>query len=150
LVEHARLEGTRGRVVDAGCGSGILALSATKLGYERVAGFDNDAEAVRVSLENAELNELRGRVDFYVGDLTTGLRGSPSDVVMANILANVLIQFARQLVDSVAPGGSLILSGILAEECDQVRTVFRDAAPGWKQESRRLGEWSDVLLIRPS
>jgi ribosomal protein L11 methyltransferase len=135
--------------VDAGCGSGILALSAARLGYQRVAAFDNDAEAIRVSLENAALNELAGQVEFYVGDLTSGFRGPPAEVVMANILANVLIQFANELTKSVAPGGWLILSGILADECDRVRAVFREVVPHWKNESRQLGEWSDVLLIRP-
>ena len=150
LVEHARSVGTQAGVVDAGCGSGILALSAARLGYQRVAAFDNDAEAIRVSLENAALNDLAGQVEFYVGDLSSGLSGPQADVVMANILANVLIQFANELTKSVAPGGWLILSGILAGECDHVRAVFREAVPRWKNESRQLGEWSDVLLIRPA
>lgn len=150
LVEHAQTVGTQGRVVDAGCGSGILALSAARLGYQRVAAFDNDAEAIRVSLDNTALNDLAGQVEFNVGDLTTGFREPPAHVVMANILANVLIQFANELTRSVVPGGWLILSGILSEECDRVRQVFRNVVPHWKQESRRLGEWSDVLLIRPA
>ena len=149
LVEHARSVGTQAGVVDAGCGSGILALSAARLGYQRVAAFDNDAEAVRVSLDNAALNDLTGQVEFYVGDLTSGFRGPRADIVMANILANILIQFANELTKAVAPGGWLILSGILAEECDRVRAAFREIAADWKSESRQLGEWSDVLLIRP-
>lgn len=150
LVEHARSAGTQARVVDAGCGSGILALSAAILGYQRVAAFDNDAEAIRVSLENAGLNDLADQVEFYVGDLTSGFREPPADVVMANILANVLIEFANELTKFVAPGGWLILSGILAEECDRVRAAFREIVPQWNNESRQLGEWSDVLLIRPA
>jgi ribosomal protein L11 methyltransferase len=139
----------RVRIVDAGCGSGILALSAAKLGYQRIFGFDNDPEAIRVSLENAALNGLQGKVEFLAGDLISGLKGRQADVLMANILANVLIEFAPQLVAAVAPGGVLILSGILAKENEEVRTAYTKAAPRWRMEFRELGEWSDVLLERP-
>lgn len=139
----------RKRVIDAGCGSGILALSAALLGYGEVAGFDNDPEAVRVSEENAALNGLGGTVRFRLGDLETGFAAGPGDVVFANILANVLIQYARELTAAVAPGGTLILSGILAVEVEQVKAAFAAVAPAWRQESRTLGEWSDVWLVRP-
>jgi ribosomal protein L11 methyltransferase len=139
----------RRRVIDAGCGSGILALSAAKLGFGEVAGFDHDPEAVRVSEENARLNDLTGRVQFFVADLADGLEGRTADVVLANILADVLIRFARELVAAVAPGGTLVLSGILAVESAQVRTTFAAVAPGWAVDSRTLGEWSDVVLTRP-
>ena len=137
------------RVIDAGCGSGILALSAALLGYRQVSGFDNDPEAVRVSEENAALNGLAGKVRFVVGDLVSGFADGPGDVVLANILANILIQFARELTAAVAPGGVLILSGILAVEVGQVRAAFTAVAPDWPQDSRTMGEWSDVLLTRP-
>lgn len=137
------------RVVDAGCGSGILALSAALLGFREVSGFDNDPEAVRVSEENAALNGLAGKVTFRLGDLSTGFSSGPSTVVLANILGNVLIQFAGELTRAVAPGGTLILSGILALEVGQVRAAFAAVVPDWPQESRTLGEWSDVMLMRP-
>ena len=149
LVALAKAGGTAGRVVDAGCGSGILALSAALLGYRQVSGFDNDPEAVRVSEENAALNGLAGRVRFQIGDLVTGFGGGRADVVLANILANVLIQYARELTAAVAPGGALILSGILAVEVEQVKAAFAAVVSQWPQESRVMGEWSDVLLRRP-
>lgn len=150
LVTLAERRGVQGRVIDAGCGSGILALSAAKLGFGDVIGFDNDPEAVRVSEENAALNGLDGKVGFFVGDLTSGLTGRRADVLMANILADVLVRFARELTTAVAPGGLLVLSGILAVECAQVRAAFSAVAPDWAQESRTLGEWSDVVLTRPA
>jgi ribosomal protein L11 methyltransferase len=137
------------RVVDAGCGSGILALSACRLGFEHVAGFDNDPEAVRVSEENAALNELAGRVQFFTGDLISGLNGRQAEILLANILADVLIRFAAELVAAVAPRGVLILSGILAAENAVVRRAFERAAPGWTIDARVMGEWSDVVLTRP-
>lgn len=136
-------------VIDAGCGSGILALSAVRLGFGRVAAFDNDPEAVRVSVENGELNGLANRVEFYVGDLISGLAGRSADVVLANIQADVLMRFARELLAAVAPGGWLVLSGILAREQEQVRAAFAAAAPGWSVDGRVMGEWSDLQLVRP-
>lgn len=149
LVALAEKRGTAGRVIDAGCGSGILALSAALLCWRDVAGFDNDPEAVRVSEENAALNGLAGRVHFRVGDLVTGFGGAPADVVLANILGHVLVQYARELAAAVAPGGTLILSGILAAEVGQVQAAFAALVPAWPQQSRTLGEWSDVVLTRP-
>jgi ribosomal protein L11 methyltransferase len=138
------------RVIDAGCGSGILALSAAKLGYRNVEAFDNDPEAVRVSEENAAMNGATGAVTFFTGDLVSGLAGRQAEIVLANIQADVLMRFAKELTDAVAPGGALILSGILAHENEQVRAAFVAAAPGWTVEARVLGEWSDVLLVRPA
>ena len=137
------------RVVDAGCGSGILALSAAKLGFKRVEGFDNDPEAVRVSEENAALNELTGAVTFFTGDLVSGLAGRQADVLLANIQADVLMRFTGELTAAVAPGGALVLSGILAIELERVREVFTAAVPTWRVESRVMGEWSDLALSKP-
>jgi len=148
LVKSAAQSATQGRVIDAGCGSGILALSAVKLGFTRVAAFDNDPLAVDVSRENAEQNGLTGRVDFYVGDLITGLMGRQAELVLANIQADVLIKFAPQLLAAVAPEGVLVLSGILATELEQVRTVFAAPPPGWTTDSRVMGEWSDLVVTR--
>ncbi len=136
-------------VVDAGCGSGILALSACLLGFGEVSGFDNDPEAVRVSIENAELNALGGRVRFSVSGLPEGFGHRQSGVVLANIQADVLVLHARTLTEAVAPGGLLAMSGILASEVDMVRGAFAADAPGWAFASRSLGEWCDVGLRRP-
>jgi ribosomal protein L11 methyltransferase len=152
FAEKREAEGGRGReirVIDAGCGSGILTLSAALLGFCDIVGFDNDPEAVRVSEQNAALNQLTGRVRFLAGDLVTGLAGQQAGLVLANIQADVLQRFAPNLVGAVAPGGTLVLSGILATECDTVRATFAATAPGWSLESRVLGEWSDVQMVRP-
>lgn len=150
-LAEARPDRAALRVVDAGCGSGILALSAARLGFEQIAGFDNDPEAVQVSEENASLNGLAGRIVFGLGDLVSGLAGRAGsvDVLLANIQADVLMRFARELVEAVAPGGQLVLSGILAGENAAVRTAFAAVAPQWSVDFRELGEWSDVVLVRP-
>ncbi len=150
LVGFAAQHNGQGRVIDAGAGSGILALSAAKLGFTAISGFDNDSEAVRISDENADLNGLTGRVNFFVGDLVTGLAGRQGELVMANIQADVLMRFASQLCGAVAPGGLLVLSGILGTELLQVWATFAALAPGWQIESRELGEWADLALSRTS
>ena len=150
LVAFTEQCGTAGRVIDAGCGSGILALSAARLGFRKVVAFDNDPEAVRVSRENAVLNDLAGAVDFFTGDLGSGLAGREAELVLANIQADVLMRFAPQLLAAVAPDGLLVLSGILAVELEKVRAVFAAAAPGWDVQTRTMGEWSDLALARPA
>lgn len=149
LVAFAQERDRSAVVIDAGCGSGILALSAAKLGFTQVLGFDNDPEAVRVSEENAELNGLSGRVAFKTADLISGLAGRRADLVLANIQADVLMTFASGLVSAVAPGGQLVLSGILASENDRVKAAFASVAPGWSMDTRVMGEWSDLVLDRP-
>lgn len=149
LVALRERPGSDRRVIDAGCGSGILALSAIALGYSQVAAFDNDPLAIDVSRQNAAMNALDGRIEFFVGDLSTGLRGRKAEMVMANIQADVLRLYAIELVTAVAPGGSLVMSGILASELNWVRDRFAEIAPGWLIDSRTMGEWSDLVLSRP-
>jgi len=148
LVAFVEARGTTGSVIDAGCGSGILALSAARLGFRDVRGFDNDPEAIAVSLENAVLNGLAEAVTFTVDDLDSGLRGRQAELVIANIQADILIRFAPRLTGAVAPGGMLVLSGILAIEIESVKHAFLSVVPRWKQESRTLGEWADLCLAR--
>jgi len=149
LVDFTGKSGVGGRVIDAGCGAGILALSAAKLGFQRVVAFDNDPVAIEVSEENAGLNGLGGQVDFYVGDLVTGLAGRQAELVLANIQADVLMRFVSELCAAVAPGGQLVLSGILGQELETVRAKFAAAAPGWSVDARVLGEWSDLVFEAP-
>jgi len=145
LVALAKAPAKR-RVIDAGCGSGILALSAARLGFRDVLGFDIDPEAVRVSRQNAARNRLAARVKFFAADLRQGLAGRQAEVVLANIQADILMRDARLLTQAVAPGGTLVLSGILATEFDAVRAVFAAKVPRWRITSQTLGEWSDLVL----
>ncbi len=150
LVAWAETAPRTARVIDVGCGSGILALSAVKLGFGAVYGFDNDAEAVRISAENTVLNEAGEVVEWVTADLVTGLAGREAELVLANIQADVLMRFAGELLGAVVPGGRLVLSGILAHEQARVREAFAAAAPGWGIEGRVMGEWSDLALRRPA
>jgi ribosomal protein L11 methyltransferase len=144
------------RVTDAGCGSGILALSAARLGCGQVAGFDRDPEAVRVSLANREENGIPAEaVALAHHGLEAGLPwAGAADVVLANIISDVLLIYADNLLASTAPGGVLALSGILATEQARVRSHFEEKARvawgGCRSDGRVMGEWSDVALFRPT
>lgn len=138
-----RPAGASRRVIDAGCGSGILALSAARLGCGPVEAFDIDPEAVRVSRENAALNGLESAVEFFVANLEEGLANSTADLILANIQADVLAANAPALLAALDDGGTLVLSGILATEIETVKRAF--AGP-WGFDSRRLGEWADLVL----
>jgi ribosomal protein L11 methyltransferase len=114
-----RLQGGE-TLLDYGCGSGILAIAAVKLGAARVDGVDIDAQAVTASHDNAELNAVDARFC-----LPAELAPAQYDIVVANILTNPLKGMAPLLAGRVRPGGQLVLSGILAEQADEVMAVYR-------------------------
>ncbi len=136
------------KISDAGCGSGILAISAARLGFTNVQGFDNDPEAVRIAKENAALNDLGAGLEFFEGDLTTGFPDGPYDLVLANILGHILADFVPQLTEAVKPGGLLVLSGILAVEVRTIQAAFTRLVPDWTVEAHEMGEWCDIALTR--
>ena len=107
-------------LLDYGCGSGILAIAASKLGAARVDGVDIDTQAVTASLDNATLNDVTARFC-----LPAELAPGTYDVVVANILTNPLKGMAPLLAGRVRAGGHLVLSGILAEQADEVMAVYR-------------------------
>jgi ribosomal protein L11 methyltransferase len=108
-------------LLDYGCGSGILAIAAVKLGAGRVDGVDIDPQAVTASRDNATLNDTVTHV-CLPGELAAG----QYDVVVANILTNPLKGMAPLLAGRVRAGGRLVLSGILAEQADDVMAVYRE------------------------
>lgn len=122
LVDHAKplqASGKKWSMADMGCGSGILAIAAAKLGASRVWGCDYDPAAVRISKENAERNGTPS-VKFSKVDVLKWEPKQTWDIVAANIFHDVLEAAFPQLLRSVAPGGILMLSGILrtqAKDC---------------------------------
>ena len=108
LADEGRLQGQR--VLDFGCGSGILALAALKLGAAQAIGVDNDPQALLASADNAQRNEVGAAFSVYLPD-DEPVATYP--VVVANILASALDALADTLAARVAPGGRIALSGIL-------------------------------------
>jgi ribosomal protein L11 methyltransferase len=130
---------------DVGCGSGVLALIALSLGAERAVAIDIDAESIEVTKENAVRNALADRIDASTTPVEQTTLVSP--VVVANIEARILIPMADELVRHVAPGGLLILSGILVPQKDDVRAAY----PAFELLGAPvMGEWTSIALRRPS
>ena len=139
--------------LDVGCGSGILAVAASLLGFAPVRGFDLDPEAVDVARETAAANGVD--VEFFRGDLSGVMPGNPSiapaRVVAANVLGPVLAKFAPQISAMVerAPDARLVLSGILAKDYGEVAEAF--AAQGFREiSSKTAGEWKTGLFVPDS
>lgn len=107
-------------VLDYGCGSGILAIAALKLGAGRALGVDIDPQAVQASRDNATQNSVEA--DFY---LPGQLPDVETDVVVANILANPLRLLGALLTRHVRVGGRIVLSGILAEQADEIQAIYQ-------------------------
>ncbi len=115
-------------VLDYGCGSGILAIAALKLGARHVVGIDIDPQAVAASLQNAVLNRCsETELEFFTvhGAAQPGAQNGAADVVVANILANPLIMLAPILSNATRRGGQIVLSGILAEQAEDVMKIYR-------------------------
>lgn len=110
-------------VLDYGCGSGILAMVAKKLGAEKVIGIDIDPQAIESAIFNTERN--RCDVAYYLPDeFAESGHAHTFDVVVANILANPLKLMAPMLAGRVNPGGQLVLSGVLATQVDEVAAAY--------------------------
>ena len=129
-------------VLDVGCGSGVLAIAAALFGAEHVTAVDIDPIAVTVTAENAAINGVETVVNASTTDL--GETGSGYSIVMANILAEDLVKMNRELLLRMAPGGFLILSGILAEREEYVIKGFA-GLPLNLQKVTRQEEW--ICLI---
>ncbi len=143
LVAHRRPR----RILDLGCGSGILAMAAARLLGVRVLATDIDAWSVRVARQNALANGLRNRMSCRVatGWQPAALSGAPYDLVFANILARPLCAMARQLASALAPGGTAILAGLLHTQARMVLAAHRRVGLALDQVVRD-GTWTTLIL----
>ena len=136
-------------LVDAGCGSGILAIAAAKLGFTRVTAFDNDPQAMISARDNAVINGVAARVALVQAGVDTFVAEAPFDVVVANIYDELLRRYAPALTGLVGAGveARLVLSGMLRAQVAGVRAVYVDL--GWVQEDLLEDqEWASLLLKR--
>ncbi|MBQ9060088.1 MAG: 50S ribosomal protein L11 methyltransferase [Firmicutes bacterium] len=130
------------RVLDVGCGSGILSIGAALLGASEVTGVEIDPDAVAVAKENVEKNGLAGRIEILEGDLTEGL-DLEADIIVANLMADLVMRLAGPAADHLAENGVFISSGILLEKRDVVSQAIRDA--GFTIERVVIdGEWCAI------
>ncbi len=112
-------------LIDYGTGSGILAMAALKLGAARATGVDIDAKAVEIARENLARNGLAEPFSACTPDELPA--SASADVVLANILANPLRELAPRLTRMLKPGGQLVMSGMLADQADDVAAAYREA-----------------------
>ncbi|MCY4350043.1 MAG: 50S ribosomal protein L11 methyltransferase [Thiotrichales bacterium] len=114
-------------VIDYGCGSGILAVTAAVFGASRVTAIDIDPQALRATAENARANGVSDRVSVVPAETAAKAPVRPASLVVANILADPLMALAPTLADLTIPGGDLALSGILEAQADEVADAFGGA-----------------------
>ena len=131
------------KVLDVGTGSGILALAAKKLGAGAVYGTDNDPHAVKIAGENAERNQTALHLSLDAPDPW----GAVFDLVVANILAPTLIELAAPICGAIAPGGTLMLSGILAPQANDVIASYKAQGLAHVQTEQQ-GEWVRIDFRR--
>ena len=132
-------------VLDYGCGSGILAIAALRLGASLAIAVDHDPQALEATRDNAAENEVADRIEVYAPEDQPPLT---TDVLVANILAGPLVELAPRLAELVAPGGSLALSGILE---DQAAAVARAYSPDFDLDPPQLREdWTLITGRRHS
>jgi ribosomal protein L11 methyltransferase len=118
------------RVIDFGCGSGILAIAALKLGAASAVGVDNDPQALTASADNAERNQVADRLALF---LPEDFAGEPAEVFVANILAGPLGELAPTFATLARPGAPFALSGILQGQQEELL--------------ERYGEWFEGLRV---
>lgn len=149
-IDRLTRQRTFARVLDLGCGSGVLAIAAARvLPRAEVIASDIDAIATGVAAENARINRVGRRIRFVTA---TGLEhpdlrgGIPFDLIIANILARPLIELAPILRGALAPGGRLVLSGLLVTQAAEVFANYRSA--GFVLDKRQdLVGWT-ILTLR--
>jgi ribosomal protein L11 methyltransferase len=140
-LDRADLIGSR--LIDYGCGSGILAIAALKLGAAQALAIDHDPQALEATLANATENDVALRLRILMPkDMPEGLPEERADRLVANILAGPLIELAPELAALVRPGGELALSGLLVDQIESLATAY---APWFDLEPPQiLEDW--VLL----
>jgi len=135
------------RMLDLGCGSGILAIGMAKLFHKKLLALDIDPEAARVTQTNARINGCEKFIHAAVGGSDSPLLKSraPYDLITANILARPLTQMAHELSHALAPGGILILSGLLTAQEQLVANAYLRHRLR-RVKSIRREEWSALVL----
>jgi len=151
IVED-RISNLEFRVIDVGCGSGILSIAAVKLGAVSALGVDIDAGSIVNARENANSNQVGDELILEVGSVQEILDGSfafrKAPLILANILAPVIVRlFGAGLADLIEENGAIILSGILQ---DQAQSVIEAAQAKGLQphERKQMGDWVALTMIR--
>ncbi|HIG91921.1 MAG TPA: 50S ribosomal protein L11 methyltransferase [Methylococcaceae bacterium] len=130
-------------VLDYGCGSGILAIASVLLGANHVAAVDIDTQAITATKNNAAKNNIDSKIDCYLPDDCPAIQ---ADIVVANILANPLIEMVQPILTLLNSGGYIVLSGILSEQAGHVMEAYSPFCQ--LQEPVYEGDWCRIVGIK--
>ena len=131
-------------VLDVGTGSGVLSIASKLLGASKVTAFDIDEMATRVAKENIALNPTIGEIEVYENNLLVGVN-QKSDLIVANILAEILLQMPEDAYRNLKDDGSLILSGIIESKANEVKEAYEKA--GFTLVERMtMKEWNCFIM----
>jgi ribosomal protein L11 methyltransferase len=132
------------KVLDAGTGSGILAIYAAKKQAKKVTAFDNDQEAIINAQENCALNSVYNIIRLLCCDINT-IKPEPFDLIIANINRNILLQWVDKFKNFASDNTKLVLSGLLTTDRDEIVKVYTDY--GWKLISGdQMDEWISLIF----
>jgi len=131
-------------VIDVGCGTGILSIIAVKLGAGRVTAIDIDEVAVRVAKENCAINGVLDKIEVKKGVLAD-LEAQKADIIVANIIADVIIDISPLVPTYLADGGVLITSGIIRERKDDVIKAYTNLSFEFVS-MQEMGEWVAIVF----
>ena len=151
LIEDKNCQPNLNSLLDIGCGSGILSLLSFLIGFQKIVGIDNDEDAVRISKQNAALNDLEEKIAFKKLDLFELKKPIGNfDCVVANIQADILISNADKIIKNAHNNSTIILSGILTKESHHVLDVYIQKGHFAQSEYivKTMGEWSSILFRR--
>ncbi len=142
--------GPQSRILDVGCGTGVLALAALRLSDARAVAFDLDPLAGSATLVNAARNGLADRIEVFIGGIDA-VPGSCFDLVVANLLKRELLPIVDEIARCTRKGGLAVFSGLLVEECDLV--VQKLEAAGFARRGLRSHDdggdvWASLLMSR--
>lgn len=132
------------KMLDAGSGTGVLAIAGVKLGAKEALAFDNDEWCYENSIENVHLNGVEGKVTIRVCDIS-GIHESEFDLITANIQKNILLPIAPNLAEKLKTGGILILSGLYREDEEEIIREY--SAQGLQHsETTSMDEWISIVF----
>jgi len=134
------------KVLDAGSGTGILAITAVKLGAIKAVAFDVDEWCYINGKENAVLNSVGDKIDFILGDISD-VRENNFDLVLANINTHILNKIAKRLVEKTVDGGKLILSGLLRVDKELVTETYEKSGVSLI-DAKKKNEWEALVFVK--
>ncbi len=148
-IDRIAGKGSISHALDMGCGSGVLAIAIAATGPVRIDAIDNDPDAVAVTTENARLNHRQHQIRVHLGSDPGHCGVGGCDLVVANILAGPLRSMAPSLTAALAPGGQMVLSGILNHQRRMVEKRYFNQGLR-RRRCLRIGAWSTLWLEKPA